>query len=798
MPAPSFMAQHGATMVDNDYAIIPIFPRAKVPARYIDGEWRFFAGWQKQPIRKTCHFLVSGPWSSWPECGVGIKTGWTIGVDLDILDPEWAIKAREFAFEALGRTPLIRIGRNPKALLVYRTESPFRKITNAPVEILGEGQQFVAFGIHPDTGQPYRWIEESPADINWSSLPVITAAQALDFANQLVRMLPQELRPQIRRHGGPSSGNRESSPSFRGTYEGVAEALQHIPNGDTHYDDWIRIGHAIKAAVGEVGKELWLDWSAMSDKNQPEVTSQKWATFRPTAIGAGTLYYEAMQFGWRVPPDMILNGDEAGRFVVHDIRQIAANIYASLPAPPDPDGPASVDLSTIPAHLWQQPAIVQQVASPAFVVEAPGLIGDITRWMLSAALYPQPMLALAAAISAVGTAGGRRYVGPHGVRPNTFFIAIAESGAGKEHQINCLNRLFTEARAFDFLAGEDIASSAAVHSSLASRAVQLFMIDEIGHFMAGILSERGAPHKRDVMTLLTKLATSAGRTVRGVEYADKRARPRVDIVEPFVAVYGMTVPEPLFRALGSGSMQDGSVARWLFFVSNENHPDRNRDPADIAALSVNDPIVQSLSRIVGPDEETAIGPQAGTREGGYMTMRQLALSPAHLPKPQILVVMTADAHQLRESYFDESTAMKRYHERGEFAAVYARWLEHVMRLATVAAMACDPFRPMITVEHLRWARSVVDHCILSLVDGVRCHLADSTHEQNLKRVLDIIRKAGGPIRQRLLSRKTQFLNLLQRDQILFQLGEGGQIRSWKEAAEGGQEIIWYEAIDSVD
>ena len=55
----------------------------------------------------------------------------------------------------------------PKRPLVFRTNALFRKVDSGfftdaegvqhKVEVLGEGQQFVAFGIHPDTRKPYRW-----------------------------------------------------------------------------------------------------------------------------------------------------------------------------------------------------------------------------------------------------------------------------------------------------------------------------------------------------------------------------------------------------------------------------------------------------------------------------------------------------------------------------------------------------------------------------------------------------------------------------------------------------------------
>jgi hypothetical protein len=73
----------------------------------------------------------------------------------------------------------------------------------------------------------------------------------------------------------------------------ITAALESMGNGDLHYDEWIRIGHAIKAELGEAGLPVWLWWSSLSAKNDPRLSRKKWATFNPQRIGAGTIFWEA-------------------------------------------------------------------------------------------------------------------------------------------------------------------------------------------------------------------------------------------------------------------------------------------------------------------------------------------------------------------------------------------------------------------------------------------------------------------------------------------------------------------------
>jgi hypothetical protein len=103
----------------------------------------------------------------------------------------------------------------------------------------------------------------------------------------------------IRLRGAP--GHRPAArpmraPNAEGDAERIRQALERIGNSNTHYDDWIRIGHAIKAALpGAGGQELWCWWSSLSGKDRPEITRRKWATFDPRTISAGTIFHLARE-----------------------------------------------------------------------------------------------------------------------------------------------------------------------------------------------------------------------------------------------------------------------------------------------------------------------------------------------------------------------------------------------------------------------------------------------------------------------------------------------------------------------
>jgi hypothetical protein len=88
----------------------------------------------------------------------------------------------------------------------------------------------------------------------------------------------------------------------------VTEALRFIANPDLDYDSWVRIGLAIKGALGDDGWPLFEAWSGRAPKNVPETTVKAWQGLKPTRIGAGTLYKLALEAGWEPAPTLQLNG----------------------------------------------------------------------------------------------------------------------------------------------------------------------------------------------------------------------------------------------------------------------------------------------------------------------------------------------------------------------------------------------------------------------------------------------------------------------------------------------------------
>jgi Bifunctional DNA primase/polymerase, N-terminal len=151
---------------------LPIPVRGKIPP---------LTDWQKK-LDVTADEIAS--WDAeYPNArSTGVLTLKTVAIDIDLLKhPEAADAVEKMVRERFGSRGkvLVRFGQRPKRLIPLRTDAPFKKKQVAfeaeskkppAIEILCDGQHFVVDGIHPDTNQPYAWLDGSPMEVKHADL----------------------------------------------------------------------------------------------------------------------------------------------------------------------------------------------------------------------------------------------------------------------------------------------------------------------------------------------------------------------------------------------------------------------------------------------------------------------------------------------------------------------------------------------------------------------------------------------------------------------------------------------------
>ena len=392
----NYLRDYGSGLIQNGYHIVPIRRGGKAP--------NGITGWTT--IEADLNQL--GQWISAGFEGVGVLTKNNPAIDIDILDEDIS---REMVERVLGAYPngLIRVGKYPKTLLAYRTDTPFRKVRSNTyedqfgdqhaIEILGDGQQYVAYAEHPDTLRPYTWHNEDNTasqgifGVESASLPIIRLEDARLvvswFEEVAQRKVLNDGWVKVRDGQGGTSGGEEDNfgnpetenfsnlrPRLHLTEAEILRALSSINSDD--YDKWIRVGMAIWHECGgsEDGFTYWHNWSRPSPNYTDERSCRiRWRGFRTRRRGRTITFATVLH--WARETRMRDNplGEFKERYVyvadgdsVHDLgglghdkplqlkefKNMTANIITTVTVPsPTQANPERTTQKRVPVHqLW--------------------------------------------------------------------------------------------------------------------------------------------------------------------------------------------------------------------------------------------------------------------------------------------------------------------------------------------------------------------------------------------------------------------------------------------------------------
>ncbi len=159
------------------------------------------------PIARGSKAPIGEGWNNWTTpiphpgaAGVGLRCGdgGLSAFDFDTYEPEHAAKLLSAMRSLFGANMPVRFGRKPKFLVpFYLVDAPVtgRTFSFAHGSIEGHSDklqlingQFVAYGIHPDTGKPYEW---ENFDAPW---PRLTAAQVQQVLSEVPARAGTSLR----------------------------------------------------------------------------------------------------------------------------------------------------------------------------------------------------------------------------------------------------------------------------------------------------------------------------------------------------------------------------------------------------------------------------------------------------------------------------------------------------------------------------------------------------------------------------------------------------------------------------
>jgi len=301
----------------------------------------------------------------------------------------------------------------------------------------------------------------------------------------------------------------------------LRSALNYLSS--ENYHDWIDIGQALHG-LGNAGMGLWFDWSsgyAEFDRNE---AITKWNSFKPDKIGYKSVFHKAQAAGWVNVAKNNKNNNDVEKEERPETQEWIPNLSSEID----------------------------------YIIPFPGLARDIQQWILSASIYPQPAVAFAAALSILGVCIGRN-IAYENIKGNNMFIAMAESGEGKDWPLKITEQILNAAGVTAVSSAKE-GSGASITESLDQHKSMLLLIDEFGEYLSSINGKSSNQYSKEVIRIMTEVYTSCSSQFVGKK---TKGNEPLKIIEPNLCVLALSTEERVFNGLSTSDLANGSLARYF-------------------------------------------------------------------------------------------------------------------------------------------------------------------------------------------------------------------------------------------
>ena len=358
---------------------------------------------------------------------------------------------------------------------------------------------------------------------------------------------------------------------------------------------------------------------------------------------------------------------------------------------------------------------------PEHLTYVPGLLGEIVDWITASARKPSRTMALASAVSVMGTALARCWSGPTKAGTHSYMLTLAPTGAGKDHGLQQIRRIMLATNLKDCIGGNDYSATSAIQVALTRQPILLSTMDEIGVFLRRINSKRAAGFEQGISGLL--------RTLWGLNYASTTTtgtvgRPAEIIHAPALSLFGVSTQAEFFKGLDSADLSNGFLNRFLMFVIETR-------PEDVEPTAEDSKVPPSIVE----------GINARFGKGALLTIKGPMAQAGTEIVPTIIPWADDRAAALHKRHKKEIEVLG---DRNEDAvAFFSRTPEIAVRLATVRASGRNALKPSVSAEDMQWGIDVASWSAGTMMRMAGLYMAENDHQAAANRIIRIIADAGG-------------------------------------------------------
>ncbi len=361
-------------------------------------------------------------------------------------------------------------------------------------------------------------------------------------------------------------------------------------------------------------------------------------------------------------------------------------IPASAAAQPAPAAPQAPN----PEREWEHfPEYPEYASGHQRTPWPPGFVGKVAQYLYCHSPSPVPEYAIAAAVAFFAGVCGRGWI-YSGTGLNHDIVVIGESGTGKNivHQgIANIGRQLSGTPIATFIINAKMASAPALLKNVAANPCFLQLIGEVGKMYRAYSKSKHGDTLDELFTVKLDLWERSGPdgNAVGILYSnpDKNVQP-VGVTGIAHSTLGESTPSVFFGALTTDMMNDGLLSRlWIIEYEGEDPQFNEHRLHEMPKEWIN-----YLSNLV-------------RAASGRLNQQPID----HSNESAALIRKFAQECRDEKLNAGKDPAQRQ---------LWVRAYEKVIRLAALLAVADNYLFPIVQVEHVEWAISMLRHANLTV------------------------------------------------------------------------------------
>lgn len=316
----------------------------------------------------------------------------------------------------------------------------------------------------------------------------------------------------------------------------------------------------------------------------------------------------------------------------------------------------------------------------------PGLLGDIAKFVYESAPRPVKEIALAGAIGMMAGMCGRAY-NVSGTGLNQYILVLGGTGVGKEAVASGIDKLMRYVKlkvpaALDFIGPTEIASGQALIKYLGRHPCFVSIVGEFGLMLQGMCAYNANSSQIMLRKKLLELYNKSGEkdVLQPTIYSEKEKNTQI-VHSPSFSLLGESTPESYYGGLDETMISGGLLPRFMCIEYTGPRPGLNK-------------------------KHQSVEPDAALIE----RLSELATNCLMLQQNNKVLHITLDSQaQTFADDFERSTTQNI--NNSEIVVAKELWNRahlKMLKLAGLIALGINPYEPVITLDCVQWAHTLVD------------------------------------------------------------------------------------------